>query len=74
MRLADFYADLAREYLDAVARANTDLTVLHRAIARRWLGLSNLCRLPFGRHTLRQNSGRVTLRGDASTSETPKAI
>ena len=42
--------------------------------ARQETGLSNLYRLLVGREALSKQPVHITLGGDASTSETPKAI
>lgn len=53
--------------------ARADLTRLLRLRARRGPGLSNLSGLLVGRHALPEHPIHLTLGGDASPFETPKA-
>ena len=54
-------------------QARMNLTALLQLRARRGPGLPNLCRLLADRNAPPENPLHLTLGGDASTSETPKA-
>ena len=62
------------ETLPRISLARIDLDGFRRLIARRGPGLTNLGRLPVGRHVLPEHPIHITLGGDDSPCETPKAI